>query len=192
MKRTYSAGFNIPDRAACDERRDREGGCIYCGRDAGTDDQGRAEVVCAECDKSMITKEQLAARLNGREYTKEITKAEEREAKAAGLVVLFGASDDLAELRGAIHDEAYPPGDGRMHMTRGGVALDWDEIDHTDKMQCRRYFATEAKKKRLITAIWDRDDISWQYETDIPHATFDIMEDGETYCRGIVFSLADL
>ena len=34
--------------------------------------------------------------------------------------------------------------------------------------------------------------VSWSYLTDIPHKTFDIMEDGEIYCRGIVFSLDDL
>jgi hypothetical protein len=35
----------------------------------------------------------------------EINKAEERQAKDAGLVVVFGYSDDGVELRGAIHDE---------------------------------------------------------------------------------------
>ena len=33
---------------------------------------------------------------------------------------------------------------------------------------------------------------AWTYMTDIPHATFDVMDDGELYCRGIVFALADL
>jgi hypothetical protein len=40
--------------------------------------------------------------------------------------------------------------------------------------------------------VWGKDDTSWSYETDIPHATFDVLEDGEVYCRGIVFALADL
>jgi hypothetical protein len=47
----------------------------------------------------------LAALLTGREYRQEITRAEEADAKAAGLVVAFGASDDLLEFRGAIDDE---------------------------------------------------------------------------------------
>lgn len=48
---------------------------------------------------------EFAAMLNGREYRREITKAEEKEAKAAGLIVAFGASDDNLELRGAVDDE---------------------------------------------------------------------------------------
>lgn len=32
---------------------------------------------------------------------------------------------------------------------------------------------------------------SWIYQTDIPHATFEIVEGDDPYCRGIVFALAD-
>ena len=32
----------------------------------------------------------------------------------------------------------------------------------------------------------------WSYETDIPHETFNIYEDGEVWCVGIVFSVEDL
>lgn len=52
-----------------------------------------------------MTAAELAALLNGREYRKEMSRDEEQVAKAAGLVVVFGASDDLMELRGAISDE---------------------------------------------------------------------------------------
>ena len=52
-----------------------------------------------------MTMETLAAILDGREIGSEITKAEADQAKAAGLVVVFGASDDLMEFRGAIYDE---------------------------------------------------------------------------------------
>lgn len=34
--------------------------------------------------------------------------------------------------------------------------------------------------------------IPWTYETDIPHETFVIYNDGEPYCRGIVFSVDDV
>jgi hypothetical protein len=40
-----------------------------------------------------------------------------------------------------------------------------------------------------IKALWDTEGYSWVYETEMPHASFDIMEDGETYCRGIVVEL---
>ena len=32
----------------------------------------------------------------------------------------------------------------------------------------------------------------WTFETDIPHETFTIMEDGEPWCIGMVFSMKDL
>lgn len=49
----------------------------------------------------MIAKE-FADLLSGRDYMNEITRGEEEQAKAAGLVVVFGYSDDNMELRGAI------------------------------------------------------------------------------------------
>ena len=52
-----------------------------------------------------MTKEQLAELLNGNEYRDEMTKEQEQAAKQNNLLVLFGASDDLLEMRGAIRDE---------------------------------------------------------------------------------------
>lgn len=45
---------------------------------------------------------------------------------------------------------------------------------------------------KQIEAIWGKDGISWQYKTDIPHATFNVMEDDEVYCIGIVFDIKEL
>ena len=53
----------------------------------------------------MILKE-WAEKLNGREYCEELTREEEAQLKAEGYVAAFGASDDLLEFRGAIHNEA--------------------------------------------------------------------------------------
>jgi hypothetical protein len=54
------------------------------------------------------------------------------------------------------------------------------------------YFKQTLKGMSKIKTIWDEGGYSWQYETDIPHATFEIVEDGEKYCKGIVFNLADI
>jgi hypothetical protein len=144
----------------------------------------------------MATKEWLAALLNGREIGKEITKEEEQIARESGLVVLFGASDDLAEFRGAIEDEVNGYG-GRDIMILDGKLLPADAFD------CGCEWAEAAEQAALaraaeIESVWcegkDGEDgplISWTYITKIPHATFDVMEDGEVYCRGIVFDLAD-
>ena len=132
-----------------------------------------------------MTKEKLAEQLNGREIGDEITKQEEAAAKAAGLVVIFGASDDLMEFRGAIYDEAYPGEEGIVKLHRGGI------LDSHDDCECKFCgYESKAKKCCSVQAQWcKKPDYSWTYKTNLPHATFEIGEDGGKYCRGIVVEL---
>ena len=108
-----------------------------------------------------MTLKEFAKMLDGREYLHEITKKEEALAKELGFVVVFGYSDDNAELRGAVDDE--------IGCYDGGV------LEHDDL-------------PGVIYADWCPDDIdcSWAYGTSIPHENFNIYEDGELYCVGIV------
>jgi len=136
-----------------------------------------------------MNKEQLAAKLTGREYPFEMTKAEIAEAKAAGLVVVYGASDDLMEFEGAINDECYPPNDGGdVFVTAEGP------LEGHEDCECKWCGFAEAKKKaKKIEALWCKEgDYSWTYKTAIPHDNFEIVEDGKPYCRGIVFDIASL
>ena len=130
-----------------------------------------------------MTKEQLAEKLNGREYGSEITKEEEADAKASGLVVIFGYSDDNVELRGIIHDEAGCYDGGHILLHKRGVLA-----EHNEGCECPFCgYEKSAKKCAIVKAVWCERGYSWLYETDIPHATFEIIEDGEKYCLGIVF-----
>ena len=52
-----------------------------------------------------MTKEQFAEMLNGSEYRNEISRDQAKIAKDHNLLVCFGASDDLLEMRGIINDE---------------------------------------------------------------------------------------
>jgi hypothetical protein len=135
----------------------------------------------------------LAAKLDGREYTNEITREEEAQAKAAGLVVAFGASDDLLELRGAIHDETYPSDSIGARVDVKGIVPTFESVlDDGDKDALRDYFRRE-NGGAVIRAVWAGEPgYSWIINTDVPHETFEIVEDGEPYCRGIVFALADI
>lgn len=133
-----------------------------------------------------MTKESLAKLMDGREYANEISYGERAEAKAVGLVVLIGGSDDLACFHGAIDDEAGAPGD--IYLTPDGLLA-----DHDDDCECKFCGFKDAQAKaRKIEAIWSEESYSWTYKTDLPHATFDIVEGDEKYCRGIVFSISDL
>lgn len=112
-----------------------------------------------------VTKEQLAERLNGRQYGSEITREEEKLAKESGLVVIFGASDDLCEMCGAIYDE-------------------FDCYDGGD-IECEEY-------PGKLRAVWcPESGGSWGYKTDLPHAGFSIYEDDTLYCVGIVVDLEE-
>lgn len=54
------------------------------------------------------------------------------------------------------------------------------------------------ERENWIDAVWcdgmNRDGLpaAWTYKTDIPCEHFDIWEDGEIYCVGLVFSIEDL
>lgn len=109
-----------------------------------------------------MTLKEFARMLDGRTYGLEITKEEEALAKNLGFVVVFGYSDDNAELRGAINDE--------IGCFDGGV-LKHEDLPDT------------------IYADWCPEDIdcAWAYGTQIPHESFNIYDrDGELYCVGIV------
>jgi len=135
---------------------------------------------------------ELAMLLTGREYGKEIDRTEEHQAKAAGLVVAFGASDDLLELRGAIHDETYPDSGIGARVDAKGVVPTFEAAYDDGEDALRDYFKRE-NGGAVIRAAWEGEPgYSWIISTDLPHETFEIVEDGELYCRGIVFSLADL
>lgn len=134
-----------------------------------------------------MTKEELAAKLNGREYREEITNEESHNAKTWGLVVVFGGSDDLMEFRGAINDEIGSHGGKMADITPDGL------LENKCEDECCPYYERLKSKAAFIEALWCAEpDYSWTFKTKIPHATFEIMEDGEHYCRGIVFALSDV
>jgi hypothetical protein len=135
-----------------------------------------------------MTKEELAELLHGREYGSEIERHEVKLARENGLVVVFGYSDDVTEFRGAIDDEL---GSGLHEFTKAGVFKHEDDEEVLEK-----YGNPVAFNK--IKSVWNPKDskgaifASWAYETEIPHVTFDIVDEGVMYCRGIVFSINDL
>ena len=133
-----------------------------------------------------MTPKELAETLNGREYGHEITHDEEIAAKASGLVVVFGYSDDNVELRGAINDEVGAYEGAEIPITRAGLLE--NECDDED---CP-YFEKLRASAVTLEAIWDREGYSWVYDAPFPYETFEVMEDGEKYCRGIVFRLSDV
>ena len=136
----------------------------------------------------MRTAKQFAEVLNGREHGNELSKDEAQAAKEANLVVVFGYSDDNMEFRGAIYDEISCYDGGVAYLTCDGLVK--NKCDHDD---CP-YYQKEKDLAETITATWNKDgeEFAWVYETTIPHEVFNIFDDGEPHCKGIVFDLRDV
>lgn len=145
-----------------------------------------------------MTKEQLAAQLNEREYSEEITREEESLARNNGLIVIFGASDDLLEFRGAVHEELGAYGGTTTYLIQKKGK--WEAINEDELEEYKETLEELGLSSHLltheITARWaprvDDHHYSWEIVAKVPHAHFDIMEDEEFYCRGIVLDIKDL
>ena len=103
-----------------------------------------------------------------------------QEAKENGLIIVYGASDDLMEFEGAFNDEGSCFDGGTVYFDLDGVSYD------------------EERKKCFIDARWcegtdkEGNQATWSYETAIPHETLKIWEDGELFCIGLAFSIEDI
>lgn len=143
-----------------------------------------------------MTKEQLAEMLNGRQYRSEISREEAATAKDSNLVVVYGASDDLMEFKGAIHEELSAWDGATAYLVKKKEG--WEPVSEEDYESYLQVLDDVGMADHLkmyeIYAEWSPEDpeCSWLITTEIPNATFDILEDGELYCRGIVFSLNEL
>jgi len=138
-----------------------------------------------------MTAKELAEMLSGREVGEEIVMGEERDIKDAGLVVVYGYSDDNVEFCGAINDEVGSYDGDTVYLTKNGI-LEGPACYCAEDCECP-YFVKEREKAKTIKAVWhDEGGPCWTFETDIPHETFTVTEDGEPWCIGIVFSITDL
>jgi hypothetical protein len=110
-------------------------------------------------------------------------------AKENGVAIVYGMSDDLLEFEGVITEE--------LSAWEGvTVLLDKDGLlkNKCEDEKCPYFEDLQISAQYKITAVWSPKEIdaSWLIKSNIPHETFDIMEDGKLFCRGIVFSMEDL
>ena len=140
------------------------------------------------------SRDNLAALLNRRDYLEEITPAEAAMAKVCGLVVIFGYSDDNIELEGAIRDEVGSFNGTTIHVANGKLLppIDDDDVEALQKYGVYRQLLDQRKAATAIKCERCKDDYAWYISTDAPHSTFDIFDDGEKFCRGIVIDLKEI
>jgi hypothetical protein len=104
-------------------------------------------------------------------------------AKESGLVVMFGYSDDNVEIRGVFDDEVGAWNGATILFDKDGVFGGCSE-----GYECK-YIKKAKEQCRSVKAVWhDEGNPCWSFETDIPHETFNIYEDGELFGVGIVFA----
>ena len=104
-------------------------------------------------------------------------------------LVVFGYSDDGIEFRGAICDELGAYDGGTFHIGKDGSV----SAKGISEWYVMAAWYGKTNGKRVYSPLQILDDegelIPWTYETNIPHAEFMMYEDGDPYCRGIVFSM---
>ena len=134
-----------------------------------------------------LTVKAVAERLNGREYMHEVTNEERNEFSYDGITVVVGASDDNVEFYGYIDDEIGCWEDITIPI------LD-DEILKKCSDDCEDYdcplWRNAISRAKKIRAQFTND--GWKFDADFPHEKFIIMEDGEVFGEGLVFSKEDL
>lgn len=146
----------------------------------------------------MNTKE-WAEKLNNCEYGDELSDEDKELLEKDGIVAVFGYSDDLMELEGAIYDE-YEAYDEKTYYWFGKSFVSNDRINEFLDEVDDEFYAFKPILEPLFRnnkeQSWIRTkhgkDCQFEYKTNIPCEWFNVMEDGELYCKGFVFNKNDL
>lgn len=136
----------------------------------------------------------FASKLNGRERRNEITKEEELEAKEKGFLVIFGQSDDLMEMRGIVDDE-FDVNWGKptcvFFTEKDSLQNHFRQLGNVQEETLKNileYFNVPLLKICVeeFASRHGENNFAWYYSTDAVHATFDIFDEGDPYCKGLV------
>jgi hypothetical protein len=139
-----------------------------------------------------ISPDELAKLLDGHDIAlfDDVVSRYGGAARDSGLVIVFGASDDLMELRGAIDDEVGCWEGGSAFISGGKLLV--NECDERDDCP---YFPGLRAKAFEVQSLWcdeGAEPYAWTYRLGVEHSDFDMLEDGQPWCRGVVFSLGDI
>ncbi len=134
--------------------------------------------------KTLSAKE-FAEVLSLRDFSEGLYEIEAECAKRNGLVIVYGYSDDVIQLDGAVRTFGDCFQGGKFHLVKNKGC--WKLADGVGK--CNN-----------ISALWYSCDavndygecIPWSYKTDIPCENFYVTRDGDPFCEGFVFSINDL
>ena len=134
---------------------------------------------------------ELSKRLDGCKYRSELTSDDINFAKANGLVVVYGASDDLIEFSGCLDDELGAGDKEVIHFHSGNILSVCDPFYELDEMMS--FLSSYGVKFNLDNSIKiSREFGIWGYDMNCEYFPFNVYEDGDLYGVGIVFNLKDI
>ena len=137
-----------------------------------------------------MTVQEFADYLNSVKKRDTITSHESDMARDNGLVMVYGASNDLMEIDGSIRDEVVCLNSGIVYLDESGM---W--VNECENDGCPYAMREQAKCRDILALRHAEGNPYWAYKTDIPHATFNLYDDyddSELWCVGIVFELSAL
>jgi hypothetical protein len=141
-----------------------------------------------------MTVKEWAGKLNGIEYPADELDRFSKEMAEDGIIAAYGASDDLLEFCGVINDEVGA-WDGTTVKIAAGEDGELKIFNEEENRETAEFNKMQIACMKKIVAIWCPHDehnkawASWHITApDIePFYYFDIMEDGELFCRGLLF-----
>lgn len=145
-----------------------------------------------------MTSKELAELLNGRQYRKETTPEIIQLAKDNGLVIVYEYLHSITDFEGAISERIDSFEGGKIYFNKDG-----SNFTDVNGMAFLTYHKDKDEPDaNMVESVWDENEkimhegtglyYSWTFKTEVPHETFDIFDEGDPYCRGIVFSINDL
>ena len=139
----------------------------------------------------MTQLETLVELIGNLEYGDAIPYEAKDLAQQIGAAIIFGYSDDGIVVEGAVEDQAGAYGGTTCWVDKEGFLPLNSNLTLADEgantlAECRSLIQRFDRSVK-IEAIEETDGYYWQYKTDWPHKTFEITEDGEPWCKGIVF-----
>ena len=122
---------------------------------------------------------EFAESLSGRTAGKEITETECDLAHRSNWLVLFGHSDDCVECRGFLTDEFPEQEIMIFHSNKLNKLISSDECEYNPKLVIVGYYSLDGIWSILISGKVD-------------YYSFDIYQNEELYCIGVVVDLLTL
>jgi len=149
--------------------------------------------------ENLITAATVAAALDGAAYPFNPSRQDQEAWKGADLFVICGASDDLVEIYGVDREEVGGP--GSFLLGRAGPCRPWSEVsgelddwasDDQVVAAVEPWLAARRNAVKIESTWCPPSGESWLITAEgVGGAAFNIMEDGEIFCRGLVLTVAN-